>query len=93
MSKDDCTYIVSNLLFLLHVFRVGVDKLVAEGTVWQVRALWDVEDLLNTRLAYRTTSCGPKLSKDAEEGALAAAVRTSDHEVHSGLDFKTHLRH
>ena len=46
---------------------MGVDDLVAEGAVGQVRSLWNIENLLDGGLGQLSTLGGPELAKDPEE--------------------------
>ena len=54
--------------------------------------MWDVEDSLNGGLRQGSGLGRPKLAEDAEEGRLAAAVRSRDQQVHARLDLEAHLR-
>ena len=68
-----------------------VDDLVSERTVREVRSLRDVEYLFDGGLGQRTRLGGPELTKDSEEGGLAATVRSGDKQVHARLDLEVHF--
>ena len=70
---------------------VGVYDLVSEGAIWEVGSLRDVEDLLNVGLVDLSSEDRPQFSEDSKQGALSAAIGSSDHQVHSWLDTEVHL--
>lgn len=69
-----------------------VDELVSKGAVGEVRALRDVEDLLDAGLGELAAEDGPEFSQDTEEGGLAAAVWAGDEQVHAWGDLEAHGR-
>ena len=69
-----------------------IDDLVSQSSVGQVGPLWDVENSLNRGLRQGSSLGRPKLTEDAEEGRLAAAVWSRDQQVHTWLDLEAHLR-
>ena len=70
---------------------VRVDQLIAETSVRKIRPLRDIEDFVGRRLVNLTASGGPELTENSEQRTLSASIRTSDHEMHAGLDLKVHF--
>ena len=70
---------------------VRVDQLIAETSVRKIGPLRDIEDFVGRRLVNLTASGGPELSKNSEQRTLTTPIRSSDHEMHAGLDLKVHF--
>jgi len=62
---------------------VGVNNLVAKRALGEVGPLRDVENVFNWGLKDGSSSGRPQFAKNSKETRLAAAVGSSDEEVHA----------
>ena len=61
------SYIFGNFLSFLLLNIVRIDDLISQRANWQVRSLWDVENLISCWFMDSASSCWPKLCQYSEQ--------------------------
>lgn len=65
--------------------------LIPQRSQRHVRPLWNVEQLAGWRFGHLPAPSGPQLPKNAEQTALAAAVRSTHQHIHAGFDLEVQI--
>lgn len=83
--------IIRDTSCLLILWCVWINQLISKGTVWKVRSLRNIENLVNWWFVELTTVNWPELSHDSEKRTLSASVWTGDQKVHARADLEVHF--